>query len=101
MTERNAFTTIGFGKYALTDESGVATFTQLNVMDVNGDVGCFRFRFAIGEPGMSQTTTSSTEILCFKNNYIVQLLPGYSTHVAPYQDFYSPVQIKVRSYVTL
>ncbi len=95
ISQRNYFASVGMARVATTDPSGIATFANLNVMDIYGDTGCFKLMFAVGEPTNYTISDVSTDELCFKNNYIIQLYSNYSTHIAPNQPFYKPVTLLV------
>ncbi len=96
LSDRGAFAVVGVGKMAVTDPSGVAVFDNLNMMDVYGDTVCVKFRFAIGESTTYYITDATETTICFKNNYQIQLRTTYSSYLAPNQDFYQPVSIRVR-----
>ncbi len=95
LSERDAFAVVGIGKMAFTDPSGVAIFGNLTMLDVYGDTTCVKLKFAIGESSMYYVTDASETTICFTNNYEIQLVKTYSTHLAPNQDFYEPIQIRV------
>ena len=96
LTERNAFASLGYSMIATTNSSGIATFTMLNVLDIGGETGCFKFKFAIGEPTQYLVTSETNISICFKTNYAISMNPEYSTNIAPYQKFYSPINLTVR-----
>ena len=83
---------VGFWRIAITQDDGVATFSQITVSDVRR-YQCLRFYFVTGDlgpiipeydlnfcdnnqnarPGMC-AKSQSTEVYCFKNDMLVSIL---------------------------
>lgn len=83
-----------YSKVYITDANGMVTFTQFGIMDV-ATKACVRFRFAVGEPGLSFISLASDQV-CVINDYTYEVSSFMSSKVADNQAFGVPALVTIK-----